>query len=262
MKELAAARDTHMLSAKIQRSFEAVGLTVARKPRGAPVVQQKKFAPDPCDEWGWLRSAGIRTVLDIGAHAGETSCKMRSILPNAAIYAFEPLPGPFARLMEQMGGDDNFSAFQFCLGAIFGRVEMQENEFSQSSSLLPMADRLRREFPFAAKTDQRFIEVRRLDDVVAGLTLNEPMLVKIDVQGFEDRVIAGGEHTIKNASVVIVEVSFVELYEGQPLFADIYDQLRGLGFVYGGAVSQLNSPVNGQPLQADAVFLRNPSQTV
>jgi hypothetical protein len=56
----------------------------------------------------------------------------------------------------------------------------------------------------------------------------------MDVQGFEDRVIAGGLRTLERASVLWVETSFVELYEGQPLFADIHDRLRDLGFEYRG----------------------------
>ena len=53
------------------------------------------------------------------------------------------------------------------------------------------------------------------------LPLKPNLLVKIDTQGFEDRVIRGGEQTIKKASIVVVEVSFTKLYEHQPLFSDL-----------------------------------------
>ena len=78
------------------------------------------------------------------------------------------------------------------------------------------------------------------------------------MQGFESQVIRGGKKTIDRAPIVVIETSFVELYEGQPLFADIYDQMRKLDFTYSGSLGlgQLRSPTNGLPLQQDAIFLR------
>lgn len=215
----------------------------------------RKFRPDKEDEFIWLRTAGINTVLDIGAHAGESAQHFRSFLPDAQIFAFEPLPGPYSRLVALMGGDSRFSAVQIAIGQSNEQIEMRESEFTQSSSLLPMGDRHKSEFPFTSKMETRAVEVRRLDDL--GLQLEDNILIKIDVQGFEDRVIRGGEETIKKASFVITEVSFTPLYEGQPLFSQIYDQLRGLGFTYHGELHQLRSPHNGLPLQADALFVRS-----
>lgn len=82
------------------------------------------------------------------------------------------------------------------------------------------------------------------------------MLVKIDVQGYEDRVIRGGQRVISRAKVLIVETSFQTLYDGQPLFEDIYDTLLKMGFRYIGALWQLRSPLNGSILQADSIFVK------
>jgi methyltransferase, FkbM family len=57
------------------------------------------------------------------------------------------------------------------------------------------------------------IEVRRLSDVVRELNLRDPLLLKLDVQGFEDKVIAGGEDVVARAKIIIIEVSFQPLYE-------------------------------------------------
>jgi FkbM family methyltransferase len=218
-------------------------------------TQGRKFRPDNEDEFKWLITAGINTVLDIGAHAGESAQHFRSLLPNAQIYAFEPLPSPYSRLVTLMSGDPGFTASQIALGQSNEQIEMRENHFTQSSSVLPMGDRHKSEFPFTSKMEARAVEVRRLDDL--GLQLEDNILIKIDVQGFEDRVIRGGEETIRKALFIITEVSFTSLYEGQPLFAQIYDQLRGLGFTYHGELHQLRSPHNGLPLQADALFVRS-----
>jgi hypothetical protein len=98
--------------------------------------------------------------------------------------------------------------------------------------------------------------VKRLDDIAEGLTLAKNLLVKIDVQGFEDQVFAGGVHTIQKAKALIVETSFESLYEGQPLFDEIYAIAKRMGFVHHGNLSQLLSPVDGSVLQADGIFIK------
>jgi len=55
---------------------------------------------------------------------------------------------------------------------------------------------------------------------------------------------------------LIVETSFTKLYEGQPLFDDIYKTLKESGFDYGGNWDQLTDSCDGRILQADAIFLR------
>lgn len=244
------------LTAIAQRLFRT-GLSSIGMQTLQHISAEKKFGPDKADELKWITSSNIRTVLDIGAHAGESSLQMRSILPDATIYAFEPLSKPYAKLVNAMAADNNFSAFQCAIGERNGRAQMQENDFTQSSSILPMANRHRLEFPFTANTEPEEVQISRLDDVALRLSLKDNILIKIDVQGYEDRVIRGGPETIRKAAIVIIEVSFFELYEGQPLFPTIYDQLRSLGFWYGGQLHQLKSPTNGQPLQADAIFIRN-----
>jgi FkbM family methyltransferase len=241
-----------MVKRIVKRGLQAVGLTITRY--NTPNLL--KFVPDPADELKWINAAGIRSVLDIGAHSGEMAQQFRSILPDAIIHSFEPLPEPFKKLVNLMGDDARFSASQFALGDKTEHVEMRQHEFTQSSSLLQMSDRHREEFPFTTNSEPVAIEVKRLDDVAERLPLKPNLLVKIDTQGFEDRVIRGGEQTIKKALIVVIEVSFAKLYENQPLFGDIYDQMRSLGFAYGGALHQLCSPRDGQPLQADAIFLK------
>jgi hypothetical protein len=86
--------------------------------------------------------------------------------------------------------------------------------------------------------------------------LRDPLLLKLDVQGFEDKVIIGGEDVVARAKIIIIEVSFLPLYEGAPLFDDIYQILKTRGFTYNGNFDQLLSPEDGRPLQADAIFSR------
>jgi FkbM family methyltransferase len=207
------------------------------------------------DPLRFLRRRGIRTVLDIGANEGQFAREVRSTLPTAAIYSFEPLPGPVAKMRTLMRGDRNFEAFQLALGDKNGWAEFEENDFSAASSLLPVAARTLQAWPQTAGRRKTTVEVQTLDSWAEGRRIEGPYLVKLDVQGYEDKVIEAGRGVIRGAEVVISEVSFVELYKNQALFDTIHRLMAGLGFRLQGMIQNGYEPASGEILSADAIFV-------
>jgi FkbM family methyltransferase len=204
----------------------------------------------------WLREMGIKTVLDVGANVGQFTTSIRKLLPEAKIYAFEPVEACFQDLARRRQGDALFQAFPYALGAEDGSAELNVNDFTPSSSLLPTASAHVEEFPFTARTAGATVEIRRLDSVVPALDLTEPMLIKLDVQGFEMQVINGGRETLARADVLITEISFAEFYEGQTSFEELYSEIQDLGLRFHGILEQVYSTRNDLPLFCDALFVR------
>jgi hypothetical protein len=101
------------------------------------------------------------------------------------------------------------------------------------------------------------VDVDQLDSIHANVYKSGNLLIKIDVQGFEKSVLSGAKNLISDATLIIVETSFRVLYEGQALFAEIYQMLVEAGFVYIGSQDQLYSPLDGSILQQDAIFLNS-----
>lgn len=207
-------------------------------------------------EYQWLLNYDFRTIVDIGANEGQFSDKVRALFPTAVIYAFEPLPDVFERLKNNFNDDQKYHAINLGLGERKDELEFYENEYSPSSSFLTHGDLLEENFEGLSKTKKVKVNVDTLDTVFSTYKISPPLLVKIDVQGFEDKVISGGVNILKKASMIICEVSFVELYKGQLLFAEIFDKFRLLGFSYVGSMEQLRSPETNQILQADGIFIR------
>ena len=208
-------------------------------------------------DYTWLQELGIRTLLDIGANVGQYASLIRAILPQAQIYSFEPIESCFRQLNERMQNDTRFKAFQYALGDRPGKTQINRNEHTPASSLLKMADLHRRHYAYAVVTEPETICVECLDDIAVRLDLEPPLMLKIDVQGYEDKVIAGGVKTIRKAKLVVVETSFEELYKGQPLFDTIYEKMKGLGFVYHGSNHQVRSATERRVLQENSVFIRS-----
>lgn len=206
----------------------------------------------------WVKQAGIRTVIDIGAHTGEFSSAIMAVLPGATVYAFEPLPDCFDQLATKFERYPHFRAFQVALGERRGEVDFWRSSFSKSSSVLPMAMLHRTTFPWSAICSPIKTRVETLDSYLSEMDLASKVFMKIDVQGYEDRVIKGAAVALKQVDYVLVEVSFCPLYDGQAGFDRICQLLRRCGFSYAGSLDQLLSPVDDTVLQADALFLRQP----
>lgn len=204
----------------------------------------------------WLRNAGIKTVIDAGAHAGEFSSAIHAVIPEAKIYAFEPLPDSSTQLRKKLGRNGSVRVFQVALGEENGSVDFWRSSFSKSSSVLPMSELHQSAFPWSADNRPITVKLRRLDEYLEQMQLPGKTLLKIDVQGYEDRVLRGAVKLLEHVHYVIVEVSIGQLYEGQADFHAIYDILAPFGFSYLGNLEQLASPVDGTILQVDALFAR------
>lgn len=247
----------------LKSPLNALGFDIVRL-RPAHTTQPTsafQFAPSEKNKHLWLTSLNINTVVDIGAHEGEFAAKIHDILPTASILSFEPLTGPFNRLKENMRSVPNFRAYNYACGDENGTKTMYKNEFAPSSSLLQMAQLHKDAFPFTEHESEESIEVRQLDCVLSDVQLRDNILLKIDVQGYEMKVIAGADQLISRTKLLIVETSFRVLYDGQSLFDDLYDTLRAKGFSYAGNWNQLLSPADGSVLQADAIFVSDPGTT-
>lgn len=113
---------------------------------------------------------------------------------------------------------------------------------------------------------EEIVETVRLDALYPDRRFD---LIKIDTQGSELMILQGGGRTVMNALVVEVEVSFEPLYEYQPLFGEVDEELRVRGFAFhrfvdfsGRCIRPLGFKMNpgramSQLLQADAVYVRH-----
>ncbi len=205
----------------------------------------------------WLHDARFATLLDIGAAVGEFSLAAKAAWPDIKIFAFEPIPASFAQLQQNLSKLPGCEAINVALGEKRGEVSFEQSTATDSSSLLKMADTHKKAFPHSAKTQTITVQLERLDDISARLNVIDPVFIKIDVQGYESKVLEGGEQTIGRAKVVIVETSFEPLYEGQDLFPQIYQYFSDRGFAFRGVLDQIRQPSDDRVLQVDAIFVRN-----
>ncbi|MGE0059503.1 MAG: FkbM family methyltransferase [Dehalococcoidia bacterium] len=195
-----------------------------------------------------------RTVIDVGANRGQFALYARERFPEARIYSIEPLSGPRASIRRLFEDDARVQVLDFAAGASEGSAVINITHHDDSSSLLPPSELQTSRFPGTYTETTETVKVRSLDDALADEEIARPVLLKIDVQGFELEVLKGATKLLSQVDAVMTECSFVEFYEGQALFDDIYALLRDEGFqLSGGAMS---AATGAQWEQGDFVFKR------
>jgi FkbM family methyltransferase len=207
-------------------------------------------------EFKWLQEFGIKTVLDVGANVGLFTEMVSKILPQASIYAFEPLTECYEKLNKLTDQIKKLKCFNVALGSENMEAVINKNMFTASSSLLKMRSLHKETFPYTAIESEEKIQVVTFESLINEIQLEEKVLLKLDVQGYEIEVLRGMKSVLNNIDLIIAETSFVELYQGQPLFNEVYDFLRNKGFEYYGNFDQMTDPKAGSVLQADAIFAK------
>ena len=205
-----------------------------------------------------LKHLPIRSVIDVGANQGQFARKISAVFPDAHIYCFEPLPEPFDTLRlwadRQRGA---VTVFNVALGDREGTAEMFFHaEHSPSSSLLRSTAACETFYPFTIKQIPVSVAMTTLDRAFGPpFSLTPDTLIKLDVQGYENRVISGGENTFRHARACIAEVCLDILYDKQAAFKDLVLLLVNLGYRYAGNVEQKYAK-DGHVIYLDALFVK------
>lgn len=221
-------------------------------------MQSKDWTDKQYTQWrSLLAHRQIRTIVDVGANTGQFAKLMHRQFPIARVISFEPLESCHAELEALLGGIAGSRIIKAAVGERTGIATMNCSEFSPCSSLLPGTKLLGEDFAEAAKVRTIQVPVVRVDDALKDETLDEEILVKFDVQGFEIPAMLGAEELLKRARIVVCEVCFFrKLYDGQPLFDEIYRELFDRGFRFMGNAEQSLRNTDGRVVEADAIFER------
>jgi FkbM family methyltransferase len=194
------------------------------------------------------------TYVDVGANTGDFFQQLTEFAHFRTAILVEPLPY-LAELLRQ-----RFPR-QTVVEAAVGKVacSLTFNDYPDAPYMSSPLDLNPQEVEHysISKGNRRVISVpqRTLDDIAQEAHIDRVDLLKIDTQGFELTVIAGGRQVLGQTAAVWTEVSFVPLYQGSCLFHEVHDALHSVGFRLCELRPGWRRP-DGTLAQADALFLR------
>jgi len=206
-----------------------------------------------------LTNLPIKTIIDVGANCGQFAKHISVWFPQARIYSFEPQPGPFKELsawtQTQKG---RVVPFNLALGTEEREIDMVCNvEDNTSSSFLKSTKLLEDWRPQMKKKTVAKTRMTTLDSWAKGpaLVFDPDILIKLDTEGYDDRVISGGQELFKKAKACNVEISLDKLFEDQADFRELTNMLYDLGYRYAGNLHQAYAP-DGHVMVIDAIFVK------
>ncbi|QWE02851.1 FkbM family methyltransferase [Polynucleobacter sp. JS-JIR-II-b4] len=200
--------------------------------------------------------AGVvpKTVIDVGANVGQFTVASDKLFKKVNIFPIEPDPRTAIKLKKNAGSRLEENIRVTAIGDIIESGILRVNSDSQVSSLLPLGiDRIE-SFPASKVIEEICIPITTLDALFNGIHLERPILLKIDAQGYEDRIILGASKTLKNIQWVLIEVSFSKLYDGERDFETIVTLLKKHGFRFIKPLNFHVSPNTGEIIEMDALF--------
>ncbi|MFC1546085.1 FkbM family methyltransferase, partial [Pseudomonadota bacterium] len=168
----------------------------------------------------------------------------------------EPDPRVAEQLRKNVGSSIAQNVRVTAIGDSIGSATFHVNRDPQVSSLLPLGEDRIESFPDSRVVEKITVSLTTLDVLFGDIALAEPILLKIDVQGFEDRVITGSSEFLKRVQWVLMEVAFSKLYEGERDFESIVELLKKQGFHFVRPMNFHISPKTSEIIEMDALFQR------
>ncbi len=206
---------------------------------------------------GLLGREQIDLVVDAGANQGQYANSMRHLGYEHGIVSFEPSADAYRFLSRAAAGDPRWRTVEVALGSSPGSLDLNISANSVSSSLLAVSD-----LHVSAERESRTIRretvpVTTLDDELRAETSSTSAIwLKLDVQGFEREVLAGGKRTMERTRVLQCEASLRPLYEGGADYLDLLRDVRDVGLTPIWFEPAFTDPGTGEMLQFDFIAAR------
>lgn len=234
---------------KIRKIARAMGFDIARYPGAA--TQWPRLTE-------MLARHNVTLVLDVGANIGQYAVSLRNNGYGERIVSFEPLSSAHAELTANADLDPGWDVAPRCaVGAAAGETEINISPESDMSSLLPLTDDAAEKFASVRSTARETVPVTTLaTELPRYASANDVIFVKSDTQGYEAEVLAGLAGAADRVIGLQLELSLAPIYQGQPDYLSVLNQVGELGFTPHLIIPGYFSRHHGQMIEFDVVCFR------
>lgn len=199
-----------------------------------------------------------RVTVDIGAYVGYFALLAAHANPNGLVYAFEPLPEVYERLLRNI--ELNQLANVECIPSAVGDAEGMA-EFYFVATDMPCSSSLSVEFMRSAgDVHSVTVPVTTLDRFVRENSLDHIDLVKIDTETTEPQVLRGMAETIRRDHPFIV----CEVLKGRGSEQQVEEIVRSFGYRFYQLTPDgpiLRDHIEGHPTWLNYLFtILNPDE--
>jgi FkbM family methyltransferase len=158
----------------------------------------------------YLSSCQNPTVVDVGANEGVYSVDVWAVNRDAHVFAFEPHPQTYARLLAYSSGQKNITAINAACGSEAGQLVLYDYAGSAGSGHASLHAGVI-EGIHKGESDQHIVDVIDLDTFAMNHGISLIHLLKIDAEGHELEVLKGAANLLRESRIRAIQLEFNEM---------------------------------------------------
>tara|TARA_Y100000591_G_scaffold183261_1_gene158215 strand:- start:821 stop:1534 length:714 start_codon:yes stop_codon:yes gene_type:complete len=181
------------------------------------------------------------TIIDVGAHFGETIITFKKNFNIKKIYSFEASPINFEILKKKFSNNlKNIEIHNFGIGAHISEDVINQTAESSSSTINTInknSKYFKRKLKILKIKDQNLfikkipIKIITLDDFIEKNKIDIIDILKIDTEGYELNVLKGLKKNYNKIKIIYFEHHYDDMIEKNYKFSDINKILDDYGFI-------------------------------
>ena len=168
-----------------------------------------------------------KTIVDVGANFGFHSLEFADLVGDGKVFSFEPQRLVYYQLCGNaiLNGYENIFPINVALSDEFTTLKMENPQYHSDGTINIGNAHLDAYYHLS----YNMVEVKPLDSY----EFEDLAVLKIDVQGFEPRVLDGAKETIKkHKPTIFIEVELPQLLIYGWKEDDVFDRLNDLGYEF------------------------------
>ena len=164
-------------------------------------------------------------IWDVGAHKGETALFFANKFQHSTIRSFEPVSSNYNSLLENCQKRENIYTYNFALG---NKISQTEIHLQGGSVIHSLRDDLNK--PSGEGSESEIIRIKTIDSIINNFKSNSIDLLKIDVEGYELKVLEGASKSLgdKKINFIYLETGLDSRFNSIQAFIDF---LHPMGFL-------------------------------
>ncbi len=212
----------------------------------------------PSQKWSLnnLKKNGFNPtkIVDIGAYEGKWTEEVSEIFPEAHFLMIEAQAEKEALIKNVAQKDSNKRDYRISLLSADDDKTLLFNQYETASSVLV------EHHDTGAET--KTIISKSLDTVLNSSNFQMPDFIKLDTQGYEIEILKGGKSALVSAKVVLMEVSFIDIYKNGPLVLEVLNFMDKHNFQAYDICSIMRRPLDKAIFQSDLLFVKKDSSLI
>ena len=239
----------------MQAGIKSLVTSALNRAKGAAKVPASGFRADMLDPFlSLLKKLNFapRHIIDVGANRGDWTRTARGIFPDAHYTLVEPQEHLRAYIRDLLEVPNPVELINAGVADRPGKLMFTVAARDDSSTFA-----LSKEEAMAAGAQQIPVEVKTLNEIVAGSAAGMADMVKIDAEGLDLKVLSGASNLLGKTDVFLIEAAICAPLENS--LSEVMRFMNGSGYRLMDITDLNRSPKHGVLWLCEAAFVRNGS---